>query len=59
MIVNSRLPKGYEPGRFHLLALGLYFVLDHLLVPLFCGLAKHVGTPPIAPPDCEPVDHAV
>lgn len=59
MVVNSRLPDDYEPGRFHLLALGLYFRLDHLLVPIFCGLALHVGTPPIAPPGCKPHRHAV
>jgi hypothetical protein len=59
MVVNSRLPDDYEPGRFHLLALGLYFRLEHLLVPMFCGLALHVGTPPIAPPQSNPLPHAV
>lgn len=59
MVVNSRLPPDYEVGRFHLLELGLYFVLEHLLVPIFCGLALHVGTPPIAPPGQEPLNHAV
>ena len=59
MVVNSRLPADYEPGRFHLLSLGLYFILDHLLVPIFCGLANHVGTPPIAPQNTTPVKHAV
>ena len=59
MVVNSRLPAGYEVGRFHLLALGLYFSLEHLLVPIFCGLANHVGTPPIAPPGSDPLPHAV
>lgn len=59
MVVNSRLPDDYEVGRFHLLSLGLYFILEHLLVPIFCGLANHVGTPPIAPPNCDPLPHAV
>jgi hypothetical protein len=59
MVVNSRLPPDYEVGRFHLLSLGLYFVLDHLLVPIFSGLALHVGTPPIAPPGKDPLDNAV
>ena len=58
-VVNSRLPPGYEPGRFHLLELGLYFILDHLLVPIFCGLSSHVGTPPIAPPGEKPAKHAM
>lgn len=59
MVVNSRLPSDYEVGRFHLLAMGLYFQLDYLSVPIFCGLAMHVGTPPIAPPGREPLKHAV
>jgi hypothetical protein len=59
MVVNSQLPPDYEVGRFHLLAMGLYFSLEYLSVPIFCGLAMHVGTPPIAPAGCEPVKHAV
>ena len=59
MVVNSRLPTDYEVGRFHLLSLGLYFVLEHLLVPIFSGLALHVGTPPIAPLGKEPLDSAM
>jgi hypothetical protein len=58
-VVNSQLPDDYEVGRFHLLALGLYFKLKHLYVPIFCGLGLHVGTPPIAPPEAVPVKHAV
>jgi hypothetical protein len=58
-VVNSQLPDEYEVGRFHLLALGLYFTLEHLHVPIFCGLALHVGTPPIAPPGAVPLKHAV
>jgi hypothetical protein len=59
MVVNSQLPSDYEVGRFHLLSLGLFFSLQDLNVPIFCGLARHVGTPPIAPPDAEPLKHAV
>ena len=59
MVVNSQLPPDYKVRRFHLLAMGIYFSLDLLTVPIFCGLAKHVGTPPIAPYGCEPLKHAV
>lgn len=59
MVVNSRLPPDYEVRRFHFLSVGLYFVLDHLVVPIFLGLALHVGTPPIAPPGLEPLDSAM
>jgi hypothetical protein len=58
-VVNSQLPDDYEVGRFHLLALGIYFALEHLHVPIFCGLGLHVGTPPIAPPGAVPLKHAV
>ena len=59
MVVNSQLPPDYEVGRFHLLAMGLFFSLEYLSVPIFCGLAMHVGTPPIAPTGREPAKHAV
>ena len=59
MLVNSQLPSDYEVGRFHLLSLGLFVSLKDLSVPIFCGLARHVGTPPIAPPGAEPVKDAV
>ena len=49
MMAMSRLPKGYEDGRFHLLALGIYVRLDYMKIVAFCGLNKHGGTPPIAP----------
>ena len=58
-VINSQLPDDYKVGRFHLLALGLYFALEHLHVPIFCGLGLHVGTPPIAPPGAVPLKHAV
>ena len=58
-IDNSQLPDGYEAGRFHLLSLGLYFLMEHLHVPIFSGLGLHVGTPPVAPPEAIPLKHAV
>lgn len=50
MIANSRLPPQYEHGRFHVLILGCYVRLKPSTVVTFCGLMKHGGTPPIAPP---------
>jgi hypothetical protein len=58
MVANSRLPEGYEHGRFHLLGLGCYFVLESLFVMSFSGLRKHGGTPPIAPLGIEPAEDA-
>lgn len=52
MISNPDLPdeEGWEGGRFHLVELGLYVKLDHLVVITFSGLRLHGGTPPLAPP---------
>jgi len=58
MVANSWLPKEYENGRFHLLGLGCYFVLESLIVMCFSGLRKHGGTPPIAPRGVEPAKDA-
>ncbi|KAF9522821.1 hypothetical protein CPB83DRAFT_899324 [Crepidotus variabilis] len=49
MMANSRLPQGYEDGRFHLLGLGCYIKLEHSMIMSFCGLYRHGGSPPIAP----------
>jgi hypothetical protein len=49
MISNSRLPDLYEPGRFHIFGTGLYTVVKPKSISLFSGLARHGGTPPIAP----------
>jgi hypothetical protein len=49
MISNSRLPDGYEPGRFHLFGLGMYTIVKPRIASIFTGLGKHGGTPPIAP----------
>lgn len=56
MMAMSRLPKGYEAGRFHLLSLGVYARLDFMKILVFCGLNKHGGTPPIAPPGQSVID---
>ena len=49
MMAMSHLPKGYEDGRFHLLALSIYICLDYMKIVGFCGLNMHGGAPPIAP----------
>jgi len=49
MIVNSRIPDDYEPGRFHLFGPGMYVILKPKIASLFSGLGRHGGTPPIAP----------
>jgi hypothetical protein len=49
MISNSRLPDGYEPGRFHLFGIGMYTVVKPKIASIFSGLGRHGGTPPIAP----------
>lgn len=41
--------KGWEPGRFHLLAVGVYFVLDEFALIYFTGRLRHGGTSPTAP----------
>jgi hypothetical protein len=48
MISCCNLPEDYEPGRFHLLHLGIFFVLRSVIAVGFSGLHRHVGTPPIA-----------
>jgi hypothetical protein len=58
MISGSRLPLGYEAGRFHLLGLGVYVKLEFSMVTHFCGLNLHGGTPPIAPKGTNVVPHA-
>lgn len=62
MIANSRLPadpnEQYENGRFHILILGCYIRLKPSMVVTFCGLMRHGGTPPIAPPGSPVAKHA-
>lgn len=58
MISNSQLPPKYESGRFHLLGLGVFILLDHTMIMNFCGLNLHGGSPPIAPPGKKVAPHA-
>ena len=58
MISNSRIPKDYEPGRFHLFGAGMYVILKPKSVSFFSGLERHGGTPPIAPDGMAVVPYA-
>src|SRR6266446_7106869 len=58
MISNSRLPESYEPGRFHIFAIGMYVIVKPKTAAIFSGLGKHGGTPPIAPQGVEPLQEA-
>lgn len=49
VVSNSRLPNNYEPGRFHLIGVGIYIRMNAKIVSIFNGLSIHGGTPPIAP----------
>lgn len=44
---------GCEPGRFHLVGLGIYVQLRYRLQVFFTGLLHHGGTPPLVPDDYE------
>src|ERR1700679_2250973 len=55
MISNSRLPNDYEPGRFHIFAIGMYVIVKPKTTSIFSGLGKHGGTPPIAPDGVAPL----
>lgn len=54
----SRLPPGYESGRFHLASLGIFVVLEECPQVYFSGRFVHGGTPPLAPPNAVEVDPA-
>ena len=56
MVPCSDLPPGYQAGRFHLLSLGVYVVLDQIPVVYFTGRLLHGGTPPLAPPSATEVE---
>lgn len=53
MTVLSDLPEvgGWEPGRFHLLTLGVFVTREPFLVIFFTGRLRHGGTAPLQPPD--------
>jgi hypothetical protein len=60
MISNTHIPEeeGYEWGWFHLLAFGVYIVLQQFCVMNFSGLRCHGGTPPLSPPGVPPAADA-
>ncbi len=58
LISNSRIPEDYEPGRFHLLGMGVYIVIKPKMAAIFSGREKHGGTPPIAPSGKTPLEHS-
>ena len=49
MVPCSDLPPGYEAGRFHLLSVGIFCVLDKVSVVYFTGRLRHGGTKEIVP----------
>lgn len=49
MMAHSDIPEDYHPGRFHLIELGVYVVLEELVCINFTGLRYHGGTPPTCP----------
>ena len=51
MAVLSDLPdvEGWEPGRFHLLPLGVYTVLHSFALVFFSGRLRHGGTALVQP----------
>ncbi|KAI0693169.1 hypothetical protein BC835DRAFT_1416096 [Cytidiella melzeri] len=58
MTVLSDLPSDYDPGRFYVLAIGVFVELTPLLNVYFCGRLRHGGTPPLAPHGQEPISSA-
>lgn len=56
MIPSSHIPDNYESGRFHLVSLGVYVVLDQIRSVFFTGRLRHGGTPPLAPEGVEKVE---
>lgn len=46
----SDVPETYDPGRFYLLALGVFVQLSSCINVHFCGRLRHGGTPPLALP---------
>lgn len=56
MVSLSDHPGNYQGGRFHLISLGVYVVLDQIDVFYFVGHHLHGGTPPLAPEGEEQVE---
>lgn len=56
MITCCNVPPGYDAGRFHLLAAGVYIRLEMVKKVYFTGQLPHGGTPPLAPPGVTVVD---
>lgn len=56
MVPCSDLPAGYDPGRFHLLPLGVFFVLSGIHPIVFSGRIYHGGTAPLAPANVTKVE---
>lgn len=56
MISLSRLPEGYDPGRFFILYPGLYITLDNFATVSFSGLRRHGGTAPYTPEGADDAD---
>jgi len=55
----SDLPNHYYPGRFHLLEIGAYIVLNNHVGINFSGLYFHGSSPPYPPGNEEPLESAV
>ena len=55
MTVLSDLPDMplYDPGRLHIISLGVYVELKPFRNLYFSGRLQHGGTPSIAPPDIQ------
>ena len=60
MMVLSDLPTedGWDPGRFHLLSIGVYLLLEPFTVVFFTGRLLHGGTAPLSPPGTVPPESA-
>ena len=56
---HSDLPKHYYPGRFHLLKIRVYVVLDNHVGINFSSLYFHGSSPPYPPGNAEPLESAV